>query len=475
MSKKIFYLNSWVLFFFSFFQTGIVNAGFIASDLQSLMKNEGVADVFIKMAKEVDLGQAQVQRTLEDQRNWVFSKLNSHADETQAGVRRLLKERGKEYTVFWINNSLFVANASENLIKELAARFDVAYVRGNNQVPLVEPVEMAQASVPQSIEWGVSRIGAPDAWSQGYTGKNVVVANIDTGVRYTHQALRDNYRGASGNHDYNWMDPAGICGKKATSIPCDNNGHGTHTMGTIAGGDGFGPESNDIGVAPEAKWMACKGCEKDKCSDKSLIACAQWIACPTKRDDTSPDCSKAPDVVSNSWGGLGGDRWYFSYVKSWVAAGIFPIFSAGNLGPRCRTTGSPGDYGNVMSVGATARNDQLAYFSSKGPGWFKPLKPDIVAPGKEILSAFNGSDTEYRTASGTSMAAPHVAGAVALMLSKNPGISLIEMYNLLISSSEQGLPAPEKGATSCGGRSYTDYPNPIYGNGLIRIDSAISQ
>ena len=118
-------------------------------------------------------------------------------------------------------------------------------------------------------------------------------------------------------------------------------------MGTMVGFDGG---TNHIGVAPESNWMACKGCRTNSCYDSDLIACAQWVMAP------NGDSGLRPDVVNNSWGGGGGDTWYRSYVRNWIAAGIFPAFSAGNSGSSCQTAGSPGDYAESFASGATARS-----------------------------------------------------------------------------------------------------------------------
>ena len=210
-------------------------------------------------------------------------------------------------------------------------------------------------------------------------GAGMVVANIDTGVQFNHPALVNQYRGNLGggsfDHTNNWYDPANICG----GAPCDNVGHGSHTMGTMVGDDGAG---NQVGVAPGAKWIACKGCESGSCSGGSLISCAQWILAP------GGNSSLRPNVVNNSWGGGSGSNWYQSYVQSWVAAGIFPAFSAGNSGSACSTANDPGDYPESFASGATDSGDNIASFSSRGPSLFGGVKPNVSAPGVNITPAF---------------------------------------------------------------------------------------
>jgi len=451
----------------------VATAGDIVDE--QLLKDYAVrdsADIFVKMADDADLSMADTITERVSRVQYVYDALTSHAEASQAALQAYLDSQGVEYQTFWINNSLYIPNASRALAEALSDRPDVAYIRGDYKQYLDLPVErLGDDNVIHAVEWGVNKIRAPEVWAAGYTGEGVVVANIDTGVRYTHEALNQHYRGklagGSYNHNYNWFDPTGTY----PSAPGDNNGHGTHTMGTMVGGDGPGSFSNDIGVAPGAKWIAAKGCESSSCSDLALIRAAQWIACPRDLNGKNPDCSKAPDIVNNSWGGGGGENWYESYVKSWVKAGILPVFSIGNNGPNCYTAGSPGDYRYSFGVGATDSSDVLAWFSSKGPGLFKALKPDVTAPGANVRSSVNTSDTAYAYYSGTSMAAPHVAGAAALLLSKRPSLSVIQLYKALTKTAVQGLGNPPDPDT-CGGRAYTKYPNAIYGYGRIDVKAA---
>ncbi len=427
----------------------------------------GRANVFVKLASDANLRDVEGMVNRNDRLNAAHDRLTAHAAASQKDLLVFLDKQGVEYRSFWINNSVYVFDADQALVDVLAARADVAYVRGDHSVPLHAPVaqEISPSGGIQAVEWGVDLINAPDVWATGNTGEGVVVANIDTGVRYTHMALRNQYRGSLGggsyDHDYSWWDPDG-----ALAAPTDTNGHGTHTMGTMVGDDGG---ANQIGVAPGAQWIAAQGCDSVFCTDFDLISSAEWIACPTRVDGSDPDCTKAPDIVNNSWGGSGGDSWYQSYVDAWAAAGILPVFSAGNSGPSCNTVGSPGDYRNVMGIGATNISDTLASFSSKGPGVFRRLKPDFSAPGESVRSSYNTSDTSYAVLSGTSMAAPHVAGALALLSADTPGRSFNYYYRALRDTTVQTLGNPPD-PDACGGRSYTTWPNPIYGWG--RIDAA---
>jgi len=182
---------------------------------------------------------------------------------------------------------------------------------------------------------------------------------IDSGVRYTHTAVNAQYRGRNTDgtydHNYNWHDPSNVCGAPSLA-PCDNNDHGTHTMGTMVGDDA-GP--NQVGVAPRAKWMTAKGCETNTCSRPALLSSAQFILAPTDLNNQNPRPDLRPHIVNNSWGGNNGaDTWYQASVQAWVASGIFPSFSNGNAGQATgtatRTSSSPGGAGTSRTCPSRA-------------------------------------------------------------------------------------------------------------------------
>ncbi|NJD08707.1 MAG: hypothetical protein FIA97_19770 [Methylococcaceae bacterium] len=350
----------------------------------------------------------------------VIGRLKNTAAVSQAAVRSLLASRGVSVRSFWIANTLRVTG-DPALMQELAARPDVARVIPDGSLQISQPTPGQAQQKAQALEWNIARVKAGEVWSGfGSTGEGVVIANVDTGVEYTHATLVDKYRGNLGggsfDHNYNWYDPSSICGIPS-NVPCDNAGHGTHTMGTMVGDDG----TNQIGVAPGARWIAAKGCEDFGCSFSALLASGEWILAPTDLAGNNPDPGKRPDIVNNSWGGGPGDPFYQAIVDAWVAAGIFPAFSNGNAGPYCSSAGSPGDYAASYSAGASDINDSIAGFSSRGPSLFDGgVKPDIAAPGVDVRSAFPGNG--FYVWSGTSMASPHVAGTVALLWSLAPAL-----------------------------------------------------
>jgi hypothetical protein len=236
-------------------------------------------------------------------------------------------------------------------------------------------------------------------------------------------------------------------------------------MGTMVGDDD--PTlTYQVGMAPNAQWIACKGCESNNCSDTALNACADWILAP----NSDPD--NRPNIVNNSWGGGGGDDWYQAKVVAWRAAGIFPAFSAGNSGPACSSLGSPGDYQESFASAAHSSSRTIASFSSRGPGYFGDdpyTKPNISAPGDYICSSVPGGGWDC-TYSGTSMASPHSAGAVALLWSCNSSlIGDMEATFEVLQDTADTPPAGTCGAPADGEGNYT------YGYGYLNVLAAGQQ
>src|SRR5690348_6403384 len=197
-------------------------------------------------------GQRRDQRTAA-----VFDAKRAYADSSQKGLRSLLTARKARFTPYWIANVVKVTGGGA-LAEELAKRSDVARIVPDAKYQIPQPPKGTQARAQvDSVEWNIAQIRADKVWQDfGVTGDGIVIANIDTGVDYKHPALADSYRGNLGDgvydHNYNWFDPSNVCGTPSVA-PCDNAGHGTHTMGTMVGDD---HGANQIGVAPGAKWIA---------------------------------------------------------------------------------------------------------------------------------------------------------------------------------------------------------------------------
>ncbi|MFK3979507.1 S8 family serine peptidase [Micromonospora sp. NPDC050397] len=397
----------------------------------------------------------------------VHRQLTGTAARTQAGLRAELDAKKATYTPYWIANALRV-QGDKALVDSIAARPEVARIEPVKIYPLITPVRSKQTTKAGTAgaEWGLNNIEAPRVWSEyGDRGEGIVIANIDTGVQYDHPALVGKYRGNNGDgtfdHNYNWFDPARVC---SGTTPCDNNGHGTHTMGTMVGDDGAG---NQTGVAPGAKWIAAKGCETNGCSDASLLAAGQWVLAPTDAGGQNPRPDLRPDIVNNSWGGGRGDSWYEQTVTAWRAAGIFPAFASGNTlgGAPCGSASSPGDNVPAYAVGAYDVNNVIGDFSNKGPTVDGRTKPDIAAPGVAIRSSIPGNG--YDSWDGTSMATPHLAGAVALIWSAAASLR----GDVTATEALLGQTATDTEALDCGG---TAANNNIFGEGRLNAYQAVT-
>src|SRR6266511_1249482 len=439
--------------------------GKVAAKVRAEIATKGKATFWVTLSEAADVRHANRLPDKAQKGAYVYRTKTEQAARSQAGLRRLLTERKADFTPFWIVDTVKVT-ADAALVAEIAARPEVKIVDADQPVVLPVPVRgTSLAPGPGGIEWNVDRVNAPRVWHQlGVHGEGITVASIDTGVDYTHPALAGKYRGrrADGtvDHNYNWFDPAHAC---PTAAPCDNVGHGTHTMGTMVGGEQ--PDGADqIGVAPAATWISAKGCESYFCSREALLAAGQWILAPTDLAGRNPRPDLAPDVVNNSWGSGVLDPWYSQIVDSWVAAGIFPAFSNGNAGPACGTTGSPGGYNASYSSGALDADNMVAPFSSRGAGMNGDIKPDIAAPGVDVRSSLPGG--AYGSYSGTSMAAPHTAATVALMWSAAPAlVADIAATRQILDST--AVDTPDQ---TCGG---TDADNNVYGQGRLDAWAAV--
>lgn len=427
---------------------------------------DGKVPVFVKLAEQANLTDAAA---IEDwtARGWaVYNALRITADRTQPVVLNQIAlaeadGRATGTKSFWIVNAISVS-ADVTTLRTLAALPEVGAILPNAKLeaPIVIP---GDTSSPDTIEWGVAKIRAPDVWTTyGVTGVGAVAANVDTGVQYDHPALVGHYRGNLGggvfDHNYNWYDPTGV----SPNVPADDNGHGTHTMGTMIGDDGG---VNQIGVAPGAKWIAAYGCCP---SNDALLEAQQFMIAPTDLAGNNPDPSKRPDVLNQSWGGPGGSEIFEGVIAALRASGVFPSFSAGNSGSTCGTLGSPGDNPSAFNVGATTSTDTIASFSSRGPNPFTgQTGPNVSAPGNGVRSSY--PTNTYSSLSGTSMAAPHVAGAVALLISLEPKLRgrVAELEELLRKTA-----VPLTSAQTCGGVPGTQIPNNAFGWGRIDVKAA---
>jgi hypothetical protein len=249
-------------------------------------------------------------------------------------------------------------------------------------------------------------------------------------------------------------------------------------MGTMVGrGDGSATQPA-VGVAPGARWIAAQGCRNTECLDSDLLESAQWLLAPTDPYGQAPRPDLRPQVINNSWAGPGGDKSYAGYITAWRAAGIFPVFAAGNFSnATCSTVGSPGDYENVVAVGSTTQDNKISYFSSTGPAKSGRLKPDITAPGSGIASTIAGDSLRYGTLSGTSMATPHIAGVVALMMAANPALigDYETIYSILAQTAVPMTDERFNQAQYAACVADAQLPNNVFGYGLVDAYAAVAQ
>jgi subtilisin family serine protease len=422
---------------------------------------------WVYLREQADLEGAASIADRGDQGWFVYNQLTETAEESQANLVELLEDEEAVYEAFWITNTVQVTGDAE-LLDQITALPEVAEVTADRTYPLIEPEPADDQPRVQSTEWNIDRVNAPQVWSEfGATGEGIVVGTIDSGAVYAHDALVGQYRGNNGDgtfdHEYNWWDPSSIC---PSLEPCDNTGHGTHVTGTILGDDGG---DNQIGMAPDAQWIAAKGCESNNCSQNALLSSGQFILAPSDFDGENRNPELRPHIVNNSWGGgATADPWYQPTVTAWVEAGIFPQFASGNPGSACGAAGNPGNLAESYAAGAFDINDNLYASSGRGPSaWGGDIiKPNIAAPGVAVRSAWN--DGGYNAATGTSMASPHVAGAVALMWSAAPALVRdIDGTRTILDGT-----AEDTEDLACGG---TPENNNVWGQGKLDAYAAVQQ
>ena len=372
------------------------------------------------------------------------------------------------------------------LVEWLAARRDVQFIESDRpfKVDLESPDPQSLiAQSPLAIEANLTQVNAQALWQLGITGQGMTFANADTGVQWDHPALKSHYRGWNGSqadHNYNWWDAIHAdedwtgdnrCGMDLQA-PCDDYGHGTHTMGIGVGDDGAGSQ---IGMAPGAKWIACRNMYGGVGRPSTYIECLQFFIAPTDLNGGNPDPSRAPQVISNSYACPPSEGCAVHALQLTVeavrAAGIFMSASAGNSGPACSSVQDPpGLEASVFTVGAVDASSSIAGFSSRGPVTVDGSgrrKPELSAPGTGVRSSYPPNSYTYM--SGTSMAAPHAAGAVALLWSAVPALrGDVAATEALLEDTARHLTA----TNGCGGDTATSVPNNTYGYGLLDVFGA---
>jgi subtilisin family serine protease len=396
----------------------------------------------------------------------VLEAVSRLAKITQAPIIKILEENNISYRSMYVVNAIFADRVPLDVMEKIAERNDVFQIQANHQVDTdLEETEYIENGPSNDIEWNIKIINATYLWDKGFYGQGMVVGNSDTGATWTHPALKHNYRGVksdgSVDHNYSWYDPAGqIC-----KAPCDQDSHGTHTIGTSVGG-----VDRKIGIAPQARWIACRSI-KSSTNVEAMLGCLQFFLAPHDMNKMNPKPELRPISTGHSYGCRTGstacrhESWKQA-VKALKASGQFVVASAGNAGSRCKTVrGPPGKLDSVFTVGALNKEAHtITTFSSRGPTVEEnKRKPDICAGGANVISAVPTGG--YGAKSGTSMSCPAVNGAIALLWSALPELKgQVELTQKIIEETarHQTDKQCDDGKT----------PNNVYGYGTIDVGAA---
>jgi subtilisin family serine protease len=424
------------------------------------------------MSQQADLTEAAKIQNAEERRSAIYDAMIKTAEDSQTDLRAQLDAWHLDYTPYYLVNGLEV-NAGPIYTANIQQRSDVARVLESPQLrplPKAEPTtNSSPANKPEKEPWNLTMIGVDKVHSAlGITGSGIVIGQTDTGVDGNHDQLTNSYRGYAGSDDYNWLDPW-----NGTPYPTDAEGHGTASLGIVVG--------KDIGVAPDAQWIGCVNLGRNLGNSAKYLDCMQFMLAPYPQGGnafTDGNPAKGAMIINNSWGcprveGCDAET-LETAADALEKAGVFMSVAAGNTGYYgCSKVTDPlAIYPNVFSVGSVNKDGELSSFSSLGPVLVDGsgrIKPDLLAPGEDIVLAFPGN--QYMTASGTSFAAPHVTGVVALMWSANPS---------LIGDIETTRKILEETATNYSGtypECVTDdsTPNDAAGYGIIDAYAAVEK
>lgn len=434
------------------------------------------ASVLVRLDRQADFSGTRA-RSGDQRAQEAWERLHSVARASADALLPTLSARGitvqRRFTV--VNALLVEADAAQQAW--LRQQPEVAALTLNRrfrvELPTDEPVPLGPVGLGRAPEASLNLLRVPQVWALGVRGAGVVVASKDTGVLWTHPALIGKYRGSAGNHAYHWHDAihsTSISSCAANSpAPCDDNSHGTHTVGTMVGEDG----ANQVGIAPDAKWIGCRNMDAGNGTPATYLECMDFMLAPTDANGANPRPDLAPHIINNSWGcplSEGCDAVANGLLQTAVEnlrnAGILFVGAAGNAGSGCSSINdAPAMFAATLTVANTTVTDLLAGSSSRGPVLIdgsNRRKPDVAAPGTSIRSTVLGNG--YGSKSGTSMASPHIAGVAALVMSANPALQRNpEAVEQIIKSSVVQITTPQ----SCGGIAGTTWPNNQVGHGRI--------
>jgi serine protease AprX len=473
----------------------------INANLQAELAKRTTVNCLVVLREQADLSAANTLPTKDDKGWYVYNTLTQTADRSQKALKTLLRNENVQFQSFWAVNALHIEGANAAFLQKVAALTEVAEIMPDAEMSFHSPTKVtneptasrivlpANHTLAANVTWGIAQIKADQVWQLGYTGANVVVGGQDTGYKWDIPTIKDKYRGWNGttaDHNFNWHDAIHVRDTHYVAEnpfgydllePIDDQQHGTHTMGTMVGSKD--DTNTDIGVAPNAKWIGCRDMERGWGKPSTYIECFQWFIAPTNLQNTAPNPSKAPHVINNSWGcppSEGCDASNFSVMNTVIsnvkAAGVFVTVSAGNSGSGCGSINNPAAmFEPSFSVGATNSTDAIAGFSSRGPvaiDGSNRRKPNVSAPGVDVRSCT--PDGSFQNWAGTSMAGPHVAGAVALIISARPALAgQVDLIENILEQTAEHLLTTE----NCGTDNATSMPNNTFGFGRIDVLRAV--
>jgi subtilisin family serine protease len=435
--------------------------------------SSGVTREFtLLLTDQADLSPAYTLPTRSEKVQYVYSALTGAANRSQAPVQAELSGMGLKSTGFFVTNAFTVAAPVNRVLRSadlyrLAARADVAWLEPSVG-GLLNQVSSTGVAAKSNTPLGIKKTKAAFAWKAGFKGQGIVIGVLDSGANGAHPTLVNQYRGKSAagvDHNFNWFDttdfaPGEPFGASRTPAPEDAAGHGSHVTGTAVGGAG----RNKIGVAPGAKWMHVRAFFGNSSTDTALLGAMQWMLAPTDLKGQNPKPESAPDIMNNSWGTSANSEAFKRAFLSIDAAGTIVVAAAGNKGPACNSLNTqPAGLPFAVTVGGLdARANLIGKYSSRGPGSdpTAPQKPNVVAPGERVLSAAK-TGRGFTLMTGTSMATPHVSGAIALLWSAEPALKNKPAETL----ARLQLNAVHVAASDCS--SPRTVPNFVYGFGKL--------
>lgn len=433
----------------------------ISPRLQSLMtKDAADLEVIVMLKEQVDvysLYHSFNDRALNqlERINELIPALQSMAASTQGTVVDWMIEKRniprEDIRAFWLVNAFSFVGSSEDILA-LAARDDISELTWDapnfvEEYSCEAPAEEAVV-FPGISEVGLRLINASPLWEMGYTGYGTIALSADQGIDAMHPAYSNRWMGSYSSPSDSWFPGTGN-----NTFPFNCGDHGSHTLGTIVGLD---HRTNDtIGVAPQANWIGapnlCGG------AASSNLGSFEWALNPDNDLQTTADM---PTVINNSWrdgslptGGLECNSAYVGSLTALEAAGIAVIFSAGNSGADGVSSITPPKNINLSLVNAFCVGNinggsttlPINPSSSRGPSVCGGtgsllIKPEVSAPGTSVRSCSLNRTYDYK--SGTSMAAPHVAGAILLLKEAFPALLSedlkLALYNTAVDLGDPG-------------------------------------